>query len=126
MVVLQPTEWGLPSCCTFFYFKFDLNLKVLISQRFILVIIWIKLGLPQDSVRAITSGLPLFLYRFKAVSFGGSNIEPIAWEDKKCRGESRFLAQHLKKLCYILKRNAKNTLLLSLFSFVCVKKGVRK
>ncbi|KAJ0025773.1 hypothetical protein Pint_06918 [Pistacia integerrima] len=30
-----------------------------------------------------------------AVSFGGSNIEPIAWEDKKCRGESRFPAQAL-------------------------------
>ncbi|XP_044479716.1 B2 protein-like [Mangifera indica] len=62
-------------------------------------------GLPQkykDSVRAITPGLPLFLYNytahqlhgvFQAVSFGGSNIDPTAWEDKKCRGESRFPAQ---------------------------------
>ena len=29
----------------------------------------------------------------KAVSFGGSNIDPTAWEDKKCKGESRFPAQ---------------------------------
>ncbi|KAJ8764950.1 hypothetical protein K2173_010415 [Erythroxylum novogranatense] len=62
-------------------------------------------GLPpryRDSVRAITPGLPLFLYNysthqlhgiFEASSFGGSNIDPIAWEDKKCPGESRFPAQ---------------------------------
>ncbi|KAE8712978.1 B2 protein [Hibiscus syriacus] len=59
-------------------------------------------GLPpryRDSVRAITPGLPLFLYNytthqlhgvFEAASFGGSNIDPTAWEDKKCPGESRF------------------------------------
>lgn len=29
----------------------------------------------------------------QAVSFGGSNIDPTAWEDKKCKGESRFPAQ---------------------------------
>lgn len=97
-------------------------------------------GLPpkyKDSVRAITPGLPLFLYNYtahqlhgvfevenmsfyehgddslnhhshemklfwlakmlvistQAASFGGSNIDPTAWEDKKCRGESRFPAQ---------------------------------
>ncbi|XP_002980634.2 B2 protein [Selaginella moellendorffii] len=62
-------------------------------------------GLPQryrDSVRAIQPGLPLFLYNYtthqlhgvyEAASFGGSNIDPTAWEDKKCRGESRFPAQ---------------------------------
>lgn len=62
-------------------------------------------GLPpryRDSVRAITPGLPLFLYNysthqlhgiFEASSFGGSNIDPTAWEDKKCPGESRFPAQ---------------------------------
>ncbi|KAL5998911.1 hypothetical protein ACLOJK_009859 [Asimina triloba] len=62
-------------------------------------------GLPpryRDSVRAITPGLPLFLYNysthqlhgiFEAASFGGSNIDPTAWEDKKCPGESRFPAQ---------------------------------
>ncbi|KAJ4953660.1 hypothetical protein NE237_030492 [Protea cynaroides] len=62
-------------------------------------------GLPpryRDSVRAITPGLPLFLYNysthqlhgiFEAASFGGSNIDPTAWEDKKCAGESRFPAQ---------------------------------
>jgi Development and cell death domain len=102
--------------------------------------IWlIKLfsGLParyRDSVRAITPGLPLFLYNYtthqlhgifevphsficcrrkllfliktdaynnhfcfvyklQATSFGGSNIDPTAWEDKKCKGESRFPAQ---------------------------------
>ena len=62
-------------------------------------------GLPpryRDSVRAITPGLPLFLYNysthqlhgiFEAASFGGTNIDPLAWEDKKCPGESRFPAQ---------------------------------
>ncbi|KAK7399088.1 hypothetical protein VNO78_10263 [Psophocarpus tetragonolobus] len=62
-------------------------------------------GLPpryRDSVRAITPGLPLFLYNysthqlhgiFEAASFGGTNIDPMAWEDKKCPGESRFPAQ---------------------------------
>ncbi|XP_022721624.1 B2 protein-like [Durio zibethinus] len=62
-------------------------------------------GLPsryRDSVRAITPGLPLFLYNysthqlhgiFEAASFGGTNIDPTAWEDKKCPGESRFPAQ---------------------------------
>ncbi|KAL6608110.1 hypothetical protein ACP70R_041173 [Stipagrostis hirtigluma subsp. patula] len=62
-------------------------------------------GLPsryRDSVRAIRPGLPLFLYNysthqlhgiFEAASFGGTNIDPTAWEDKKCPGESRFPAQ---------------------------------
>ncbi|KAK7306899.1 hypothetical protein VNO77_44859 [Canavalia gladiata] len=62
-------------------------------------------GLPpryRDSVRAITPGLPLFLYNysthqlhgiFEAASFGGTNIDPTAWEDKKGPGESRFPAQ---------------------------------
>ncbi|KAJ0964968.1 hypothetical protein J5N97_026106 [Dioscorea zingiberensis] len=62
-------------------------------------------GLPQryrDSVRAITPGLPIFLYNysthqlhgiFEAASFGGTNIDPTAWEDKKKLGESRFPAQ---------------------------------
>ncbi|KAI7979560.1 hypothetical protein LOK49_Contig307G00001 [Camellia lanceoleosa] len=59
-------------------------------------------GLPpryRDSVRAITPGLPLFLYNysthqlhgiFEAASFGGTNIDPKAWEDKKNPGESPF------------------------------------
>ncbi|KAF9661476.1 hypothetical protein SADUNF_Sadunf19G0072800 [Salix dunnii] len=78
-------------------------------------------GLPhkyRDSVRAITPGLPLFLYNytchqlhgvFQAVSFGGSNIEPTAWEDKKCKGESRFPAQvriGFKKKCKPLEEDA--------------------
>ncbi|XP_074572839.1 DCD domain-containing protein NRP-B-like [Curcuma longa] len=62
-------------------------------------------GLPsryRDSVRAITPGLPLFLYNysthqlhgiFESASFGGTNIDPTAWEDKKGPGESRFPAQ---------------------------------
>jgi hypothetical protein len=62
-------------------------------------------GLPsryRDSVRAIRPGLPLFLYNysthqlhgiFEAASFGGSNIDPAAWEDNKSNGESRFPAQ---------------------------------
>ncbi|KAG8051664.1 hypothetical protein GUJ93_ZPchr0001g33092 [Zizania palustris] len=64
-------------------------------------------GLPsryRDSVRAIRPGLPLFLYNysthqlhgiFEAASFGGTNIDPTAWEDKKCPGESRFPSQVL-------------------------------
>ncbi|XP_021812965.1 B2 protein-like [Prunus avium] len=78
-------------------------------------------GLPQkykDSVRAITPGLPLFLYNytahqlhgvFQAVSFGGSNIDPTAWEDKKCKGESRFPAQvriRVKERCKPLEEDA--------------------
>ncbi|XP_042476298.1 B2 protein-like isoform X2 [Macadamia integrifolia] len=78
-------------------------------------------GLPhkyKDSVRAITPGLPLFLYNYtshqmhgvyQAVSFGGSNIDPTAWEDKKCRGESRFPAQvriRIKRKCKPLEEDA--------------------
>ncbi|KAM5550168.1 B2 protein-like [Rosa sericea] len=78
-------------------------------------------GLPQkykDSVRAITPGLPLFLYNytahqlhgvFQAVSFGGSNIDPTAWEDKKSKGESRFPAQvriRAKERCKPLEEDA--------------------
>ncbi|XAR52005.1 hypothetical protein NMG60_11006830 [Bertholletia excelsa] len=78
-------------------------------------------GLPpryRDSVRAITPGLPLFLYNytthqlhgiFEATSFGGSNIDPTAWEDKKCKGESRFPAQvriRVRKLCKPLEEDA--------------------
>eukprot|EP00249_Psilotum_nudum_P017607 c26406_g1_i2 orf=237-1040(+) len=78
-------------------------------------------GLPQryrDSVRAIQPGLPLFLYNytthqlhgiFEAASFGGTNIDPIAWEDKKCKGESRFPAQvriRVRKLCKALEEDS--------------------
>ncbi|KAK0589305.1 hypothetical protein LWI29_012414 [Acer saccharum] len=78
-------------------------------------------GLPpryRDSVRAITPGLPLFLYNytthqlhgiFEAASFGGSNIDPTAWEDKKCKGESRFPAQvriRVRKLCKALEEDS--------------------
>lgn len=78
-------------------------------------------GLPpryRDSVRAITPGLPLFLYNytthqlhgiFEASSFGGSNIDPTAWEDKKCKGESRFPAQvriRVRKICKALEEDA--------------------
>ncbi|XP_075512384.1 uncharacterized protein LOC142547803 isoform X6 [Primulina tabacum] len=78
-------------------------------------------GLPpryRDSVRAITPGLPLFLYNytthqlhgiFEATTFGGSNIDPTAWEDKKCKGESRFPAQvriRMRKLCKPLDEDA--------------------
>lgn len=78
-------------------------------------------GLPpryRDSVRAITPGLPLFLYNysthqlhgiFEAASFGGSNIDPTAWEDKKCPGESRFPAQVrviTRKICEPLEEDS--------------------
>ncbi|KAK9120088.1 hypothetical protein Scep_018181 [Stephania cephalantha] len=78
-------------------------------------------GLPpryRDSVRAITPGLPLFLYNYtthqlhgiyEAASFGGSNIDPTAWEDKKCKGESRFPAQvriRTRKNCRPLDEDA--------------------
>jgi len=37
----------------------------------------------------------------QAAGFGGTNIDPTAWEDKKCPGESRFPAQvtSLIQLC---------------------------
>ncbi|XP_076940853.1 DCD domain-containing protein NRP-A-like [Bidens hawaiensis] len=78
-------------------------------------------GLPpryRDSVRAITPGLPLFLYNytthqlhgiFEATTFGGSNIDPTAWEDKKCKGVSRFPAQvriRIRKVCKALEEDA--------------------
>ncbi|KAH7662110.1 Development/cell death domain-containing protein [Dioscorea alata] len=78
-------------------------------------------GLPpryRDSVRAITPGLPLFLYNytthqlhgiFEAASFGGTNIDPTAWEDKKCKGESRFPAQvriRVRKICKALEEDS--------------------
>ncbi|KAG1346411.1 B2 protein [Cocos nucifera] len=78
-------------------------------------------GLPpryRDSVRAITPGLPLFLYNysthqlhgiFEAASFGGTNIDRTAWEDKKCPGESRFPAQVkvvTRKVCEPLEEDA--------------------
>lgn len=45
----------------------------------------------------------------QATTFGGSNIDPTAWEDKKCKGESRFPAQvecglvnnNCKALCFL-------------------------
>ncbi|XP_030540290.1 DCD domain-containing protein NRP-B-like isoform X2 [Rhodamnia argentea] len=78
-------------------------------------------GLPpryRDSVRQITPGLPLFLYNysthqlhgiFEAASFGGANIDPAAWEDKKCPGESRFPAQVrviTRKVCAPLEEDS--------------------
>ncbi|CAO2819261.1 unnamed protein product [Amaranthus hypochondriacus] len=78
-------------------------------------------GLPpryRDSVRQITPGLPLFLYNYsthqlhgiyEAASFGGTNIDPSAWEDKKNPGESRFPAQvkvQTRKLCEPLDEDA--------------------
>ncbi|MBA0718785.1 hypothetical protein Golax_006514 [Gossypium laxum] len=78
-------------------------------------------GLPpryRDSVRAITPGLPLFLYNysthqlhgvFEAATFGGTNIDPTAWEDKKCPGESRFPAQVgviTRKICEPLEEDS--------------------
>ncbi|KAL0312431.1 UNVERIFIED_CONTAM: B2 protein [Sesamum radiatum] len=78
-------------------------------------------GLPpryRDSVRAITPGLPLFLYNysthqlhgiFEAASFGGTNIDPSAWEDKKNPGESRFPAQVrvvTRKVCEPLEEDS--------------------
>jgi hypothetical protein len=78
-------------------------------------------GLPpryRDSVRQITPGLPLFLYNysthqlhgiFEAASFGGTNIDPSAWEDKKNPGESRFPAQVrvvTRKLCEPLEEDS--------------------
>nr|AFK37025.1 unknown [Lotus japonicus] len=78
-------------------------------------------GLPpryRDSVRSITPGLPLFLYNysthqlhgiFEAASFGGTNIDPTAWEDKKCIGESRFPAQVqviTRKICEPLEEDS--------------------
>lgn len=46
---------------------------------------------------------------FQASSFGGSNIDPTAWEDKKNVGESRFPAQvrvKKKKVCVALEEDS--------------------
>ncbi|MQM02524.1 hypothetical protein Taro_035299 [Colocasia esculenta] len=45
----------------------------------------------------------------QAASFGGTNIDPTAWEDKKCKGESRFPAQvriRVRKICKALEEDA--------------------
>ncbi|KAF8369797.1 hypothetical protein HHK36_032178 [Tetracentron sinense] len=76
-------------------------------------------GLPpryRDSVRAITPGLPLFLYNytthqlhgiFEAASFGGSNIDPTAWEDKNVKANRGFLLRIcVRKLCKALEEDA--------------------
>ncbi|CAA7028380.1 unnamed protein product [Microthlaspi erraticum] len=78
-------------------------------------------GLPpryRDSVRAITPGLPLFLYNYsthqlhgiyEAASFGGTNIELNAFQDKKSPGESRFPAQVraiTRKVCLPLEEDS--------------------
>ncbi|KAG2316302.1 hypothetical protein Bca52824_019424 [Brassica carinata] len=72
----------------------------------------------RDSVRAITPGLPLFLYNytthqlhgiFEATTFGGTNIDATAWEDKKCKVESRFPAQvriRVRKICKALEEDS--------------------
>ncbi|XP_047942744.1 B2 protein-like [Salvia hispanica] len=71
-----------------------------------------------NSVRAIKHGLPLFLYNyttqrlhgiFEADGVGDDNLDPTAWKDEKCKGESRFPAQvriRIRKLCKPLKKNA--------------------
>ncbi|KAK1326358.1 hypothetical protein QJS10_CPA01g01839 [Acorus calamus] len=46
---------------------------------------------------------------FSDASFGGTNIDPLAWEDKKCPGESRFPAQVRvlnKKICEPLEEDS--------------------
>ncbi|XP_024989175.1 probable (S)-N-methylcoclaurine 3'-hydroxylase isozyme 2 [Cynara cardunculus var. scolymus] len=46
-------------------------------------------GLTCEAIQAIQA----ILWRFsKATTFGGSNIDPTAWEEKNCKGESTFPA----------------------------------
>ncbi|KAI3453840.1 hypothetical protein Pfo_010503 [Paulownia fortunei] len=81
---------------------------------------WKLFGLPRcyrDSVRAITPGLPLFLFNystqqlhgiFEAASFGGTNIDPSAWKDSRNPGESLYPAQVrvvTRKACKPLKED---------------------
>lgn len=43
------------------------------------------------------------------MTFGGINIDSSAWEDKKCKGESRFPAQvriRIRKVCKALEEDA--------------------
>jgi len=47
----------------------------------------IDLEIPTNFIVLIVSPIN------QAASFGGTNIDPTAWEDKKCPGESRFPAQ---------------------------------
>lgn len=52
----------------------------------------------------------LFVCLFvQAASFGGTNIDPTAWEDKKNQGESRFPAQVrvvTRKICEPLEEDS--------------------
>ncbi|KAK4340694.1 hypothetical protein RND71_039195 [Anisodus tanguticus] len=62
----------------------------------------------QEDLKHQLFGLPP-RYRDSAASFGGSNIDPTAWEDKKCKGESRFPAQvrtRVRKICNPLEEDA--------------------
>ncbi|KAE8021328.1 hypothetical protein FH972_007229 [Carpinus fangiana] len=67
----------------------------------------------QEDLKRQLFGNLLFLIfswtQVKVPSFGGSNIDPTAWEDKKCKGESRFPAQvriRVRKLCKALEEDA--------------------
>ena len=56
-------------------------------------------------VRENFSQLLLEILSVQAATFGGSNIDPTAWEDKKCKGESRFPAQvkHWYNICISIR-----------------------
>ncbi|KAF4389423.1 hypothetical protein G4B88_006482 [Cannabis sativa] len=72
-------------------------------------------GLPQKNIGvngAFNKGIyskKISKDSFLAASFGGSNIDPTAWEDKKCAGESRFPAQVrviTRKICEPLEEDS--------------------
>lgn len=65
------------------------HLDIPFSKKFI-VICNISLSCPELFYQLKS---PAFQILVQAASFGGSNIDPTAWEDKKCKGESRFPAQ---------------------------------
>ncbi|KAK7848011.1 b2 protein [Quercus suber] len=63
----------------------------------------------EDLKRQLFDCFIFILLIVGATSFGGSNIDPTAWEDKKCKGESRFPAQvriRVRKICKALEEDA--------------------
>ncbi|XP_057810062.1 B2 protein-like [Salvia miltiorrhiza] len=71
-------------------------------------------GLParnRESVSEIRPGMPIFLYNFntgllygifEAVSFGGMNIDPLAWPDPNFPGRSAYPAQ-VRVRCRVIR-----------------------
>ncbi|CAL9220457.1 unnamed protein product, partial [Arabidopsis halleri] len=76
-------------------------------------------GQPKASADGFVRGV-VFGFRIRssysgsATTFEGTNIDATAWEDKKCKGESRFLAQvriRVRKICKALEEDSSRPVL---------------